>query len=1667
MNCSRCGNYINNVKECILCLDKFCSEECITHHNQFFHQSNIEQSHNDNIVNNNSFFNYARESMNIQSPFLVGGIMNYDYIVYDPIYSPDNFTYIYSNGVKKSCGNGSFGQVYLAINNIDKKTYAIKHMDKDKLIKYLQCLDPIYAEIDIQSRVNHPNIIKLLYVKETEATFDLVMDYAKDGTLFEYVVKNKGLPERMAFKYFIQIVNAIKFLHDNDIIHRDIKPENILLFENNVVKLCDFGWSIKCVDHLPGGSFTGTTEYMAPELIDNMDYGKEIDLWMLGILLYELIHGFSPFRPKKATFEDNEVVYNIKNHNISFYMPVSEDCKQLIFSLLEMDKNKRCTIDGIFNSQLVKNFEKEEFDINTSYIDGEEIINLDNTPISHSLIFSNLNNEYTTDKNQMKITKSQLLNRYAESEKIDDFIGIPSQKTNNSKKIEQNYQFFNIKKVEKDNFKNSKITDNNENYLLNNKEQNVKNSLEVDDPYEDEPNAPKNNRRNRIKNKKNNINNSIVKLINNEGILTPLKYKEEKNKQNTIASSPKNNNKRKNILNNNLVLNLNPNTILNNNLRTSRGFREKEEKKETNKNKENRGISQESNNVRKRSVITNIDSNIYKKVKSEITNYIFNNIKEVNIKSKKMPKKITLNASNQPLSLSLSPGSGEYNSLLTRSMSPQRSLAFQKEKNDQIFNGKNLMEISDNLSNTSHNLRDYPFDHFASNSSLDIRNPIQSKNNENYEGKINENDDDEIFEIKEKEPNDNMRRKNIRKDIPSDNYVRNKINSMTKNVRPKDSTSKIGRIKKNIDNIEKKYEVKTVNSAINETVNVNNLNQIGNNVIKKIKDNQIISKNTPVRNLSVKASDNIRSKRLNSEDFKKNPFIKSNQKTSREKKNNLNLKVKIKSNLKGVISPKIIKKNRMNDKHSPFNKNNNNKNMSFIGKTKIKMICNNDNNNNNKERRQKFLDNKREKKGGSVNKPLKSFRRPKLTKVKNEIKEIKQIQNLNKNNQEKKENDIKEIVNKDNNIHPFVKNDEKENSDIIEKYKVIGNEYIKTKESKKKENNEDEGNKENNDNKEDNDNKNKNIDVKEIVKEKENLEIKETQMIENLEKNEENKENNENIENKNNTINKDNENAETNQENNEDNKQNNDNIEENNKNKEEQINNEIKEEQNKEKEEVELNKESKDLDNNIKNIEPKKEIVDTNENKENENIDNKPKKEEIVTIQEKSVTPCEETDINKDKEKDEEKINNDKCNINDNFIDKKNDNTLIVKERSEVSESNLYKEIVESKYNSSIENQNNIEQKEISQIGNNILHNQIIKQKKVAENKNKKAGIRLKKRIISNNQNNNIVENQQQNQLILAKAAPTLEKPNGRDMKKEENYILNKGNLVIKTIDIDKSDKEPKDKIQKKVKRGEKKYSKGKKYTKVKMDPSKDIPMLNKINNNNNTQNLRKKLPKKINTKIKLSNEQLTNSSAYEYKIDNLRQIKEENIMKNQYNLKTNGSNSESKTTSYSKNNINNIKEKIKCFSVINEDLNINFSKSKSPDTRKQLCFKNKLEKKGDLIFGSDPNSNLNNNNIRQAKKITQVKKEDKNSVNNENDIKNDKIENKENIEINKENNNEKKEINNLKNINIIKKTKKKNRKMKSIDNLIEEKEQNEKNNNDSESFIIDGDSEYGDSEVF
>ena len=320
MKCSNCYAILVSTYRCRYCPNHFCSLSCLDYHCSKNHPEN-------NITTVNI--------PQINSPYLIYGIIN-NSIIYDSFYSLKNFVPIYDEyGKVKIIGSGSYGQVYLALHSINKKYYAIKHMDKKKLYSLLHSLSSIQKEIDIQSKIDHPNIVKLLFVKETNISYDLVMEYASDGSLFHYIRKFKGLNENKTFSLFIQVVNAVNFLHQNDLIHRDIKPENILMYENNVVKLCDFGWCVKLDGH-QRGTFCGTTEYMSPELVNHEGYGKEIDVWSLGVLLYEMIHGYSPFRPNKPKFNEKDVMENIKNHNLIFGRRVSDECKNLIYHLIHL-----------------------------------------------------------------------------------------------------------------------------------------------------------------------------------------------------------------------------------------------------------------------------------------------------------------------------------------------------------------------------------------------------------------------------------------------------------------------------------------------------------------------------------------------------------------------------------------------------------------------------------------------------------------------------------------------------------------------------------------------------------------------------------------------------------------------------------------------------------------------------------------------------------------------------------------------------------------------------------------------------------------------------------------------------------------------------------------------------------------------------------------------------------------------------------------------------------------------------------------------------------------------------------------------------------------------------------------------------------------------------------
>ena len=431
MNCFSCSKNIHKEIMCEQCSNKFCSDSCIAFHYSFYHQN----GNNKEEININ---NYSDNTNNIEkntSNFLTDGYLLKE-IKYESIYDIKNFKHHLVNGKPKLLGYGSFGNVYLEINKINKKFYAIKHIEKKRILKALNTLEPIYNEIKIQSKVCHPNIVKILYANESEKYFDIVLEYANKGNLFYYIKDNEYLSESQSFKIFIQIVNAIYFLHKNNFIHRDIKPENILLFDKNIAKLCDFGWCVEFKDE-PRNTFCGTTEYMAPEMLNEKNYGKEIDIWSLGILLYEMLHGHSPFKPDKANFNDKDVIKNIiYQKNIKYKSNLSKECIELMTHLIDKNIKRRYSLEDIINSKFVKKFEKSTNNYKLKNIREFQKINSKNTIKTINTSRTNYTNNYLEQKDKLTINKNPNINRrntskYNTRKILNSFLSMENDNSNN------------------------------------------------------------------------------------------------------------------------------------------------------------------------------------------------------------------------------------------------------------------------------------------------------------------------------------------------------------------------------------------------------------------------------------------------------------------------------------------------------------------------------------------------------------------------------------------------------------------------------------------------------------------------------------------------------------------------------------------------------------------------------------------------------------------------------------------------------------------------------------------------------------------------------------------------------------------------------------------------------------------------------------------------------------------------------------------------------------------------------------------------------------------------------------------------------------------------------------------------------------------------------------
>ncbi|KAL1923340.1 uncharacterized protein VTP21DRAFT_8320 [Calcarisporiella thermophila] len=275
--------------------------------------------------------------------------------------SPNSFQKI------KLLGKGDVGRVYLVRHKGTCKLYAMKVLSKKEMIRRNK-VNRVLAEQEILATSNHPFIVTLYHSFQSEGYLYLCMEYCMGGEFFRVLqnLPGKCLPEEDTKFYAAEVIAALEYLHLNGFIYRDLKPENILLHHTGHIMLTDFDLAKQsrstvapsvvkgsspfmmsnidtraCLGNLRTNSFVGTEEYLAPEVIKGSGHTSAVDWWTLGILIFEMLYGRTPFKGanRNATFA------NILKNNVAFpshgVQQVPSTCKNLIRKLLQKEETRR------------------------------------------------------------------------------------------------------------------------------------------------------------------------------------------------------------------------------------------------------------------------------------------------------------------------------------------------------------------------------------------------------------------------------------------------------------------------------------------------------------------------------------------------------------------------------------------------------------------------------------------------------------------------------------------------------------------------------------------------------------------------------------------------------------------------------------------------------------------------------------------------------------------------------------------------------------------------------------------------------------------------------------------------------------------------------------------------------------------------------------------------------------------------------------------------------------------------------------------------------------------------------------------------------------------------------------------------------------------------------
>jgi len=243
----------------------------------------------------------------------------------------ENFEYI------KVLGKGTFGKVVLCREKATKYLYAMKILKKEVIIRRDEVAHTL-AERRVLQMANHPFLLKLKYSFTTEDRLCLVTEYVIGGELYFHLKRERQFTEDRTKFYGAEIISAIDYLHAKAIIYRDLKLENLLLDSDGHIKIADFGL---CKEDIRWGNttrtFCGTPEYLAPEVLDDVNYGLAVDWWGVGVVMYEMMVGRLPFYN-----QNHEVMFgNILSEDVRFPSRMSHEARDLLGGLLVKDPKMR------------------------------------------------------------------------------------------------------------------------------------------------------------------------------------------------------------------------------------------------------------------------------------------------------------------------------------------------------------------------------------------------------------------------------------------------------------------------------------------------------------------------------------------------------------------------------------------------------------------------------------------------------------------------------------------------------------------------------------------------------------------------------------------------------------------------------------------------------------------------------------------------------------------------------------------------------------------------------------------------------------------------------------------------------------------------------------------------------------------------------------------------------------------------------------------------------------------------------------------------------------------------------------------------------------------------------------------------------------------------------